>query len=253
MCWLTLCPCSPVQSVCVVLLTRRDGNDTERRQGRERKEECFGRKEKKSSHSKSPNTQIKRNNSFLLFLLFSLTSPLFFLFFSLQKTTKHSKSTEMTDKKVVKAPSAKRQRVLEAQGDMDAKRELAIRLMEGNGVPQNHPKAVALLEDCVALGDADAMLMLAKCCAFGYGMEHDSERAESLISEAANKGNHEALCLKGLIYYWNGKDDIDLGSLSYLSEEHVEKYLCILPQEKYWRIRNEESLSLDEHFSMQRS
>ena len=212
----------------------------------------MGERRKRKAATPKAQTHKSKNNSFLPFLLFSLNSP-FFLSFSRFKINKTLKSTEMTDKKDVKAQSVDEQEVVVGQGDMDAKRELAIRLMEGNGVPQNHPKAVALLEDCVALGDADAMLMLAKCCAFGYGMEHDSERAESLISEAANKGNHEALCLKGLIYYWNGKDDIDLGSLSYLSEEHVEKYLCILPQEKYWRIRNEESLSLDEHFSMQRS
>ena len=119
----------------------------------------------------------------------------------------------MTDKKDVKAQSVDELEVLVAQGDMDAKRELAIRLMEGNGVPQNHPKAVALLEDCVALGDADAMLMLAKCCAFGHGMEHNAERAESLICEAANKGNEEAQCLMKLINKWKGKQSINLKGL----------------------------------------
>ena len=93
-------------------------------------------------------------------------------------------------------------------------RELAIRLMEGNGVPQNHPKAVALLEDCVALGDADAMLMLANCCALGHGMEHNAERAESLICDAANNGNKEAACLMKLFSEWKGKQSIDLSSLS---------------------------------------
>ena len=116
----------------------------------------------------------------------------------------------MTDKKDVKAQSVDEVDVLVAQGDMDAKRELAIRLMEGNGVPQNHPKAVAVLEDCVALGDTDAMHMLAKCCAFGRGMEHDAKRAESLISEAANKGNDEALCLMKFINDWKGKGCIKL-------------------------------------------
>ena len=86
--------------------------------------------------------------------------------------------------------------------------------MEGNGVPQNHPKAVALLEDCVALGDAESMLMLAKCCAFGHGIGHDAERAESLICEAANKGNQEAQCLMRFINDWKGKDSIDLRCLS---------------------------------------
>ena len=120
----------------------------------------------------------------------------------------------MIDKKDVKAQSVDELEVLVGQGDMDAKRELAIRLIEGNGVPQNHQKAVALLEDCVALGDTDAMLLLAKCCAFGHGMEHNAERAESLICEASNKGNHEALSLMKLIDHWKGKDSIDLSSLS---------------------------------------
>ena len=119
----------------------------------------------------------------------------------------------MTDKKYVKAQSVDELEALVAQGDMDAKRELARRLIEGNGVPQNHPKAVALLEDCVALGDADSMLMLANCCAHGRGMERDVERAESLISEAANKGNHEAMCLMELVNRYQGDDGIDLTSL----------------------------------------
>ena len=120
----------------------------------------------------------------------------------------------MTDKKDVKAQSVDELDVLEAQGDMDAKRELAIRLIEGNGVPQNHKKAVALLENCITIGDADAMLMLAKCCAFGHGIEQNAERAESLISDAANKGNEDALCLMKLINEWEGTDNVDLSSLS---------------------------------------
>ena len=120
----------------------------------------------------------------------------------------------MTDKKDVKAQSVDELDVLVGQGDMDAKRELAIRLMEGNGVPQNHPKAVALLEDCVALGDTEAMLMLAKCYAYGHGMERDAERAESLISGAANKGNKEALCLTKVICDWKGKQSINLSGSS---------------------------------------
>ena len=125
----------------------------------------------------------------------------------------------MIDKKDVKAQSVDELEVLVGQGDMDAKRELARRLMEGNGVPQNHPKAVALLEDCVALGDAESMFMLAKCCALGQGIEQDAKRAESLISEAANKGNKEAKRLMELINNWKGQDCMDLSSLSGLHRE----------------------------------
>ena len=119
----------------------------------------------------------------------------------------------MTDKKDVKAQSMDELEVLEGQGDMDAKRELAIRLMERNG-PQSHSKAVALLEDCVILGDADAMLLLAKCCALGDGVKYNVERAESLICDAANKGNHEAQCLMELINKWKEQKIINLMGLS---------------------------------------
>ena len=68
------------------------------------------------------------------------------------------------------------------QEDMEAKREMARRLMEGDGVDKDEAKAVSLLEECVAHGDTDAMVMLAKCCALGRGMEHNAERAEALVS-----------------------------------------------------------------------
>ena len=113
----------------------------------------------------------------------------------------------------MKAPSAKRIRTLVEQGDMDAKRELARKLMRGKGFHRNEPKAVALLEDCVAIGDTEAMLMLAKYCALGHGMEHDAERAESLICEAANKGNDEAQCLMELINNLKGKESIGMSCL----------------------------------------
>ena len=120
----------------------------------------------------------------------------------------------MTNERDMDAQSVNELEVLVAQGNMDAKRELARRLMKGNGVPQNHPKAVALLEDCVALGDAEAMLMLAKCCAYGRGMEHNAEHAESLICEAAKKGNKEAQSLMKLINDWKGRNSINLSGLS---------------------------------------
>ena len=119
----------------------------------------------------------------------------------------------MTDKQDIETLSVDELEVLIAQGNMDAKRELANRLMEGYGVPQNHPKAVALLEDCVALGDADAMVMLAQCCALGHGMDQDMERAESLISEAVEKGNEEAQSLMTIITKWDEEEEIDLQSL----------------------------------------
>ena len=119
----------------------------------------------------------------------------------------------MTDKQTAQEQDNAQLDVSAAQKHVEEKREQARKLMEGNGVPQNHPKAVTLLEDCVALGDTDSMLMLAKCCAFGRGMEQNAERAESLISEAANKGNEEAQGLMRLINDWKGRCRIDMRGL----------------------------------------
>ena len=119
-----------------------------------------------------------------------------------------------------------------AQGDMEAKREMARRLLEGDGVDKDEAKAVSLLEDCVAHGDADAMVTLAKWCALARGMEHNAERAEALVSEAAEKGNHEARILLQLINDWKRKEHIDLGCLrkcflNKLKRENLCRcYLC---------------------------
>ena len=99
------------------------------------------------------------------------------------------------------------------QRDLEAKREMARRLVEGDGVDKDEAKAVSLLEDCVAHGDADAMVMLVKCCALARGMEYNAERAEALVSEAAEKGNHEACFLLQLINDCKGIERIDLTSL----------------------------------------
>ena len=96
---------------------------------------------------------------------------------------------------------------------MMTKKEMAKRLLKGDGVEKDEVKAVSLLEDCVAHGDADAMVMLAKCCALGCGMKHDAERAEALLSDAAKKGNKEAQRLKKVINDCKGKQSIDLENL----------------------------------------
>ena len=96
---------------------------------------------------------------------------------------------------------------------MEANREMARRLLEGDGVHTNEALAVSLLEDCVVHGDADAMVMLAKCCALGRGIEYNAERAEALVSDAAKKGNDEACTLLQLIKDLKGNKSIDLGCL----------------------------------------
>lgn len=88
-----------------------------------------------------------------------------------------------------------------------AEKEQTRRLME------DEANAVSLFKDCVAHGDADTLLEVAKCFALGHGMKHDAERAEVLFSESAEKGNKEAERLMELINKWKGKQAIDLCGL----------------------------------------
>ena len=118
-----------------------------------------------------------------------------------------------------------------AQGHMDAKRELAKRLMEGEGVEKNEAKAASLLEECVALGDAEAMLLLAKWCAHGRGMNQSAERAETLITESAKKGNKEAQSLMEILSDCKGKESIFFAGLCHCLRSASNSgiiFMCLL-------------------------
>ena len=123
--------------------------------------------------------------------------------------------------------------ISEAQGSVTTKKKMAKRLLNGDGVDKDEAKAVSLLEDCVALGDTDAMVMLAKCCALARGMEHDAERAEALLSDAAQKGNHEARILMQLINNWNEKESVGLKGLPVFTQNRQceNSLLCCICSE----------------------
>lgn len=103
------------------------------------------------------------------------------------------------------------------EGHTPAKKELAKRLLEGDGVEKNETKAVSLLEECVKEGSSDAMWLLAKCCALGYGTEHDAERAEMLIEKPAVHGNKGARFLMEHALEWKQQNRIDLSGLRTIS------------------------------------
>ena len=98
-----------------------------------------------------------------------------------------------------------------AQRDFDMKK-IAELLLFGSD-EEEQESAVLILEECVDLGDTDAMLMLAKCYAHGVGIEHNGDRAEALVSDAAEKGNQEARILMRFINDWKGKECISLGGV----------------------------------------
>lgn len=112
----------------------------------------------------------------------------------------------------MKTHSVAEHETLQTQKQIEEKKEQARRLLKG-GTLKNKAKAVELLEDCVALGDADSMLTLAKCYVLGCGIEQNTERAENLLSECAMKGNREAMLLIKFNKDWKGQDIIDLKRL----------------------------------------
>ena len=155
------------------------------------------KKEKHKSISKKHTQKNKRHNSHWL-----IDFPPFF--------SPHARKHTQTQHKATETQGTT---FLEESRDMEAKREMARRLLNGDGVDKDEAKAVSILEDCVALGDADAMVMLAKCCALARGTEHNAKRAEALVSQAAEKGNDEARILMQLINDWKGQERIVLESL----------------------------------------
>ena len=107
---------------------------------------------------------------------------------------------------------AKRQRVTGQEpspplGEADAKKKLARRLL-AEGSPKKEAEAVKLLEECVTLGDADAMMTLAKCYALGCGTVQDADRVDDLLSMAAEKGDKYAEQVLGFIRSWKRQNGI---------------------------------------------
>ena len=111
----------------------------------------------------------------------------------------------MAENPNVKIQSVEELQESAANGCKGAMKELARRLMKGLGEEKNVGKGVALLEECTALDDAEAMVMLAKCCAIGRGMERDTGRAKTLLSHAAKKGNNKAQIVMRFFDEWKEK------------------------------------------------
>ena len=65
--------------------------------------------------------------------------------------------------------------------------------------------AVALLEEKVKDGDAEAMWMLGVCCEFGMGTEQDVKRAVQLYKRGAAQGNATAELLTDELKNKNGR------------------------------------------------
>ena len=195
-------------------------NSQEEEQKRRSKKE-WGNKEKHKSISKKHTQKNKRNNSLWLIDF----SP----FFLTRKHTQTQQKHTMPPRKIARTDGTAKLEESSTQGSVVTKKKMARRLLNGDGVDKDEAKAVSILEDCVALGDTDAMVMLAECCAFARGIEHNAGRAEALLSDAAQKGNEEARILMQLINHWKGKERVDLKGLRkcLLKIVNVEIHFCV--------------------------
>ena len=78
-------------------------------------------------------------------------------------------------------------------------------MLEGShGMARDADAAVALLEEKVKDGDAEAMWMLGVCCEFGMGTEQDVKRAEKLYKRGV-KRNATAKLLTDELKNKNGR------------------------------------------------
>ena len=88
-------------------------------------------------------------------------------------------------------------------------------MLEGShGIARDTKAAVALLEERVKDGDAEAMWMLGVCCEFGMGTGQDVARAEQLYQRGAEKRNATAKLLTDKLKNENdrGFEQMDLAS-----------------------------------------
>ena len=79
-------------------------------------------------------------------------------------------------------------------------------MLEGShGMARDADAAVALLEEKMKDGDAEAMWMLGMCCEFGMGTEQDVERAEQLYERGAEQANATARLMTDKLKNQNGR------------------------------------------------
>ena len=95
------------------------------------------------------------------------------------------------------------------RGDNSAKTKVAWYKLSGyGGAEKDEDGAVALLEERVKEGDAEAMWMLGVCNEFGIGTEQNIERAEDLYKQSSERENRI-----GKILMWNKRYERGSGYL----------------------------------------
>ena len=87
-----------------------------------------------------------------------------------------------------------------AQGDLDAKYELAMMLFSGEGAAGDHVQAAQLLEEAAQEGHREAAYQLGVCYHYGHGVEVDLRTAYQLYLRSAMQGYGKGYTLVGDFY-----------------------------------------------------
>ena len=87
-----------------------------------------------------------------------------------------------------------------AQGDVEAKYALAMKLIYGEGVTEDNVRAARLLEEAALEGHREAAYQLGVCYHYGYGVEVDLRTAYQLYLRSAMQGYGKGLTLVGDFY-----------------------------------------------------
>lgn len=90
---------------------------------------------------------------------------------------------------------------LASKGDCQAQYELGLRMIRGDGVPENHKLAVDWLIKSSNQGFEDAQYLLGTCYATGTGVKENDRIALGFFTKAANAANKYAQYELGEYYF----------------------------------------------------
>ena len=112
-----------------------------------------------------------------------------------------------------------------ANGDALAQFEVATRIAEGSGVPQDHKLAFAWYERAAMRGLAQAQFRLAAYYERGVAVAVDAERAKIWYRRAAEQGHVRAMHNLAMLVVGSGKDDADYAAAAHWFQQAADRGL----------------------------
>lgn len=115
---------------------------------------------------------------------------------SLRKTLLPAPPMPMSEDEVTELNEAAK------EGDLESMHELAIRLSDGVGMPQDWTKAVDWLRSAARKQHPDSQHELGNCYAFGLGVPQSHVEATRWYEKAANAGHADAQYMLGMYFQY---------------------------------------------------